>query len=308
VVEAGRAVEDKRGRSIAVNPPRPRMPSLNALKAFEAAARHESFAKAAVELGVTPAAVSHLIKTLEEWLGAELFVRRPQGLHLTEPAKSAMGAFVAAFDALGSAVQDLRVAAPSPQIRIAALPSVAQLWLAPKLSALRTAFPEARPSVDAIEEPPDFRREPFDLGFFFLRESRKGCRSFALRGDVIFPACAPGIAATLQSPADLAAHPLLWDTTWSGDWRRWLTVAGLSNMTINEGPAFSLYGLAVHAAVEGAGVLMAHETLVSAHLDSGALVAPFDLKAATGLRLELLAPDKPSPLTAKLIDWFVAKS
>ena len=92
---------------MAVNPPRPRMPPLNALRAFEAAARHESFAKAADELGVTPAAVSHQVKALEAWLGSALFARHAQGLHLTEAGRAALPAFSTAFDAMGLAVQEL---------------------------------------------------------------------------------------------------------------------------------------------------------------------------------------------------------
>jgi LysR family glycine cleavage system transcriptional activator len=284
------------------------MPPLNALRAFEAAARHESFAKAAVELGVTPAAVSHQIKFLEEWLGAELFVRRPQGLHLTDAARPALKAFVDAFDALGSAVQDLRCAAPRAEVSIAALPAIAQFWLAPRLPALRAAFPEARPSLHAIEGPPDFRREPFDIGFFFLREPRETGQSITLGDDRIFPVCAPEIAATLKSPADLLAHPRLWDTAWAGDWELWLEAARLAGAPAKGGSAFSLYSLAIQAAVDGGGVLMGHEALVTAQLESGALVAPFDLRARTGLRLELLAPQKPSALTARLIAWFVSGS
>jgi LysR family glycine cleavage system transcriptional activator len=282
------------------------MPPLNALRAFEAAARHESFVKAAIELGVTPAAVSHQIKALEEWLGAALFARHAQGVHLTDAAKSAMPTFVKAFDALGLAVQELRVVAPRAQVSIAALPSVAQLWLAPKLPALRNAFPKARPSIYALEEPPDFRREPFDLGFFFMREAGRGSRSFKLCDDWIFPVCTPKIASTLRSRADLALHPLLWDTSWADDWDRWLSVAGVTDVPINEGPAFSLYSLAVQAALDGAGILMAHETLVLAFIKSGALIAPFPLRVETGLRLELLAPDRPPAQTARLINWFVA--
>ncbi|WP_292557607.1 LysR family transcriptional regulator, partial [Mesorhizobium sp.] len=114
---------------MAVNPPRPRMPPLNALRSFEAAARYESFAKAADELSVTPAAVSHQVKALEAWLGAPLFVRHAQGLHLTDAGRAALPAFSTAFDAMGLAVQELRIAAPRPQVSIAALPSIAQLWL-----------------------------------------------------------------------------------------------------------------------------------------------------------------------------------
>ena len=282
------------------------MPPLNALRAFETAARHESFARAALELGVTPAAVSHQIKALEAWLGAALFVRHAQGLQLTDAGKSAMPAFARAFDALSSAVQELRQTAPRAQVSIAALPAVAQLWLAPRLPALRAAFPEVRPSIHALEAAPDFRREPFDLGFFFMREPGRGSRSFKLCDDRIFPACAPKIAVTLNAPADLAAHPLLRDTSWADDWDHWLSAAGVTGVPIHDGPAFSLYGLAVQAAVDGAGILMAHETLVLAALESGALVAPFVLRVNTGLRLELLAPDRPPGQTARLIDWFIA--
>jgi LysR family glycine cleavage system transcriptional activator len=283
------------------------MPPLNALKAFEAAARHESFVKAAVELGVTPAAVSHQIKALEAWLGSALFVRHARGLHLTDPARSAMPDFTSAFDALGSAVQSLRVSAPHAQVSIAALPSIAQLWLAPKLPALRAALPKARPSLHALEEPPDFRREPFDLGLFFMREPAPGSRSFPLCDDRIFPLCTPAIAAALRSPADLASQPLLWDTSWAEDWSRWLAAAGATGVPVNEGPAFSLYSLAVQAALDGAGVLMAHEALVAGTMKSGLLVAPFDLVVETGARLELLVPHRTSAQTAAVVQWIVAE-
>ena len=281
------------------------MPPLNALRAFEAAARHESFAKAADELGVTPAAVSHQIKSLEEWLGSPLFVRHAQGLHLTEPGRAAMPAFSTAFDGLGLAVQELRVATPRAQVSIAALPSVAQLWLTPRLPRLRTAFPKARPSIYALEAPPDFRREPFDLAIFFVREGQPGSRSFKICDDLIFPVCTPEIGATLRSPADLAAHPLLWDTSWVDDWACWLAGAGVTGLSPNAGPAFSLYSLAVQAALDGAGVLIAHRALVAGSLASGALVAPFGSQANTGLSLAILAPDRPAARIAQLIEWLV---
>ena len=296
----------RRFAEIAVNPPRPRMPPLNALRAFEAAARHESFAKAANELGVTPAAVSHQIKALEGWLGSALFVRHAQGLSLTEPGRAAMPAFSTAFDGLGLAVQELRVAAPRVQVSIAALPSVAQLWLTPRLPRLRAAFPKARPSVYALEAPPDLRREPFDLAIFLIRNAPSGSRAIKLCDDLIFPVCTPDIAATLRSPADLAAHPLLWDTSWVGDWERWLSDAGVTGVPPNEGPAFSLYSLAVQAAIDGAGVLIAHEALVSGPLSSGALVAPFKRRAATGLSLSILAPHRAALQAMKVIEWLTA--
>ncbi|TIN51812.1 MAG: LysR family transcriptional regulator, partial [Mesorhizobium sp.] len=268
------------------------MPPLNALRAFEAAARHESFAKAADELGVTPAAVSHQVKALEAWLGSPLFVRHAQGLHLTDAGRSALPSFSTAFDALGLAVQELRISAPRPQVSVAALPSIAQLWLAPRLPALRAAHPALRPSIHALEEPPDFRREPFDLAIFLTRSGAG--RSFKLCDDVIFPVCAPALARQLKTPAELSSQLLLWDTTWTEDWSLWFEVAGVKGPSIETGSEFSLYSMAVQAAVDGAGVLMGHEALVSRALAAGSLVAPFpELRVPTGRALSILAPDRP---------------
>jgi LysR family glycine cleavage system transcriptional activator len=281
------------------------MPPLNALKAFEAAARHASFARAAEELGVTPAAVSHQVKALEAWAGAPLFVRRAQGLGLTDLGRSTLPGFSAAFDALGRAVQELRGAAPRTQLDIAALPAIAQLWLAPRLAGARAAFPLLSPSVHAVETPPDLRRELFDLAIFFVRDAPPGCRVVRVCEDVIFPACAPRLAGMLASPADLAATPLLRDTTWTGDWACWLSAASARGVPVDAGPAFSLYSMAVQAALDGAGVLMAHEALISAHLASGALVAPFPTTARTGLHLAILVPERISAEATQLIEWLV---
>ncbi|ANT51246.1 LysR substrate-binding domain-containing protein [Mesorhizobium amorphae] len=294
---------------MAVNPPRPRMPPLNALRAFEAAARHQSFAKAADELGVTPAAVSHQVKALEAWLGSSLFVRHPQGLHLTEAGRAALPAFSTAFDAMGLAVQELRISAPRPQVSIAALPSIAQLWLAPRLPALRAAHPALRPSIHALEEAPDFRREPFDLAIFLTRHAPAGSRAFKLCDDVIFPVCAPALAGLLKTPVDLSSQLLLWDTTWTGDWSLWFEAAGLKSPSIESGSEFSLYSMALQAAIDGAGVLMGHEALVSRALSAGSLVAPFpERRVPTGLSLSILAPDRPPAQAAQMIDWLLAQS
>lgn len=292
---------------MAVNPPRPRMPPLNALRAFEAAARHESFAKAADELGVTPAAVSHQVKALEAWLGAPLFVRHAQGLHLTDAGRAALPSFSTAFDAMGLAVQELRISAPRPQVSIAALPSIAQLWLAPRLPALRAALPALRPSIHALEEPPDFRREPFDLAIFLTRQAPAGSRAFKLCGDFIYPVCAPALARQLKTPADLAAQLLLWDTTWTGDWALWFEAAGVKGPSIESGSEFSLYSMALQAAVDGAGVLMGHEALVSRALAAGSLVAPFPQRVPTGLSLSILAPDRSPAHAAAMVDWLLGE-
>ena len=279
------------------------MPPLTALRAFEAAARHESFAKAADELAVTPAAVSHQVKALEQWLGADLFKRQAQGLHLTEIGRAMRPSFTRAFDALGVAVQDLRAVAPRSQLNIATLPSIAQLWLTPRLPRLRAAFPAIKPSIHALEAPPNFRREPFDLAIFFVENGRAVSPAVPILEDVVFPVCNPEVAKGLDAPRDLAARPLLQDTTWVDDWGLWLSAAGAEDVGAQDGLDFSLYSVAVQAAVDGAGVLMAHEALVFAPLASGALVAPFPLKVKTGRSLCILRPERPPGYVVEIADW-----
>jgi LysR family glycine cleavage system transcriptional activator len=125
--------------------------------------------------------------------------------------------------------------------------------------------------------------------------------------DVIFPVCTPDVARKLASPADLATTPLLRDTTWSGDWDGWLSAASVQGLRTDQGPAFSLYSMAVQAALDGAGVLMAHDALIGPHLASGALVAPFPTVARTGLRLAVITPERTSEAATALIAWLVAQ-
>lgn len=254
-----------------VAPPRPKGPALNALRAVEAAARLGGFSAAAAELGVTPGAVAAHVKTVEEYLGATLFDRVARGVRLTAVGQRVLPALVTAFDALGQAVQTLRAEAAPRTVHIATLPAIADLWLAPRLPAVRAALPEVSLSVTALESPPDLKRVPFDLSLFFepLGDGQ------ALAGDVVFPVCAPSLAARLTRPDDLAQVPCLTDSAWAGDWACWAAAVVPGWVFTPRGPVFSLYALAVREAVAGAGVLMGHEVLVAAHLASGALVAPF---------------------------------
>lgn len=267
---------------MAVNPPRPRGPSLNALRAFEAAARLGGFSKAAEELGVSPGAVAQHVKTLEDWAGAALFARHAQGLSLTSLGKQTLAPLVSAFDQMGRAVQGLRASARPERVHIAALPAIAQLWLSPRLPALRAAMPDLDLSITALETPPNLMREPFDLSIFLGHDEGQ-----AIEPDVIFPVCAPQIAAAITTPADLEDHACLRDATWAEDWSDWLAYAAPQHRLSLSGPAFSLYALAVQEAVNGAGVLMAHGPLVQPHLDAGRLVAVLSPALETGKAITL---------------------
>ena len=270
--------------------PRPSGPPLNALRAFEAAARLGSFTAAAQELCVTPGAVAQHIKSLEAWVGAQLFERQAQGVVLTDLGMRVAGQFSEAFDALFFAVQALRSQANPNQVRIAALPSIAQLWLSPKLPRIRQRLRDVTVSVTALEMPPNLQREPFDLSIFF--DDGAGKDTIAVCRDVIFPVCVPELAARLRKPADLEIQPCLSDANWSGDWTQWLKHAAPDHRPTITGPTYSLYSLAVEEAVHGAGVLMAHEALIEAHLQTGALVRPFE--ASVDLNRQLtIRPARP---------------
>jgi len=283
---------------MAVAPPRPKDLPLTALRAFEAAARLGGFAAASQELGVTPGAITAHVKSLEAVLGAALFERTARGVQLTALGDTVLPGFTEAFDGLGLAVQTLRNEAAPSTVHIAALPSLAQLWLSPRLPALRAAAPDISISITAMETPPNLKRAPYDLSLFYSDDHR--C---ALARDVIFPVCSPALAAKLLSPQDLSHVSCLSDSTWTDDWAVWSRAAGADLKP--RGPVFSLYTLAVEETVNGAGVLMGHEALVASHLASGELVAPFDLKVQldTSLRLWSQRYFKSGSAAARVMRW-----
>ncbi|PTE15519.1 LysR family transcriptional regulator [Pseudogemmobacter blasticus] len=280
-----------------VAPPPPKSLPLTALRAFEAAARLGGFTAAAAELGVTPGAVTAHVKALEEGLGAALFERQSKGVRLTALGAAAAGGFTEAFDALARAEAVLRARAAPQVVHVATLPAIAQLWLSPRLPALRAAAPEISVSITALEAPPNLKRAPYDLSLF---PAATGGRLVAV--DAVFPVCAPALADRLRRPEDLAAVPCLSDAAWAGDWDLWLAAAGVAVRP--RGPVFSLYALAVEEAVNGAGVLMGHAALVADHLARGRLIAPFPQRVALpqGLRLWSARPMPRGSAVARVVE------
>ena len=256
-----------------LQPPRPKGPPLNALRAFEAAARLGGFSAAAEELNVTSGAIAQHIKSVEAWAGVKLFERRPQGVYLTDFGRSIVDDFTVAFDHIGDAVQALREKASTKSLRIAALPAVAQMWLPPRLQLIRNIWSVETISVFAMERRPNLKREPYDMSFFFTEDSEQG--SFIpLEDDIIFPVCAPARAQEIGSASDLSDQNFLHDSNWRNDWKTWFDKAAPDVRCSMQGPSFSLYDIAIKEAVNGAGILMGHETLVRPFIERGELVAP----------------------------------
>ncbi len=278
-------------------PPLTRLP-LNALRAFEAAARTGAFTLAAAELGVTPGAVTAHVKALEDRLGAALFERQARGVRLTALGLAAVEELTGAFDALAGAEARMRALALPQEVHIATLPAIAQLWLSPRLPSLRAAAPEISVSITALEAPPNLKRSLHDLSLF---PADSGGRLVA--EDELFPVCSPALAARLRRVEDLGSVPCLSDTAWDRDWEKWLAAVG-ADVPVR-GPVFSLYALAVEEAVNGAGVLMGHGPLVAGHLARGALVAPFAQRVnlSSGFRLWSARPMQRGGAGAQVADF-----
>lgn len=288
---------------MSVAPSRPKMPPLNTLRAFEAAARCGGFRTAAQELGVTPAAVSQHVRALEVWAGAALFVRQSRGVTLTEDGARVEAAFTCAFDALGVAVADLRQSAGAPSVTIATLPAIAQLWLTPRLSRLRAVLGQRQVSVHALEEPPNMLRDLYDVSLFF------GPRysGFVLADDLIFPVCTPEMAARITCAEDLARHVLLHDVSWGRDWGDWARACGVALPNAEDGPRYSLYSLALAEAKAGAGVALGHSVLVQDALADGSLVRPLPQAIPTDRALILhLGPAFTKPETGAVTQALLA--
>jgi len=276
---------------MSVTPPRPKGPPLNAMRAFEAAARLSSIAGAAEELGVTPGAVSQHVKTLEDWSGVALFRRHAQGVVLTAAGAALVEPFTGAFNAVAEATHALRDLRPEREVHIAALPSVAQLWLPRRLAKVRAAFPNVKISVTALEKPPSLSRELFDLSLFFGAPPYEDEQKIIVP-DLIAPVCAPTLAAQLTTNDDFTSAERLVDRSWAEDWTLWFA---RTQIHIGEAPRaaqYSLYSLAVEEAKSGAGVLMGHLCLLEDVLGSGALIQLCDAMVDTGRSLVLSLPHK----------------
>lgn len=286
-----------------VAPPRPKQLPLTALRAFETAARLGGFSAAALELGVSPGAVSAHVKTLEDSLRAPLFNRNAKGVELTALGARVLPEFTSAFDQMGHAMQLLRSEAAPQVVHIAALPALAQFWLSPRLPALRATAPDIEISITALETPPNLKRAPYDLCLFYGAELGD-----EVDQDEIFPVCAPSLAARLNQISDLQDVPCLSDSTWSTDWVDWLGAAAPEIGITPRGPSFSLYALAVEETINGAGVLMGHRALLERQLSNGQLVAPFDfkLRLPRSLRLWSLRPHRPSSPVGQVAHWLTS--
>ena len=260
---------------------RRRLPPLNALRAFESAARHLNFSRAADELSVTPGAVSQQIQNLEDYVGAPLFKRTPRGLLLTDSAQTALPALREAFDRLAEAASLLTAAVDGRRLTLTAPPSFAAKWLVPRLGNFEISHPQVDVWLSADMDLVDFAASDVDLAIRYGAGPYLGLETIRLLSETVIPVMSPELAAAnpLHAPGDLANHVLLHDGSPDADescpdWSMWLAARGVKAFDANRGPRFNQSSLVIEAAVGGRGVALAKRTLAQDDLDAGRLVAP----------------------------------
>jgi LysR family glycine cleavage system transcriptional activator len=254
-----------------------RLPSLNALRAFEAAARHQSFTKAADELSVTQGAVSHHIKALEAELGVPLFHRSHHGLALTAAGQTYLPVLRDAFDRLAFGTKQLLAVEQVNRLTISVTPNFAAKWLVPRLGQFIKQHPELDLRIGAKEQHVDFAVEDIDLAVRHGLGDWPDLHVTKLTCEELFPVCSPRLlecTGLLRRPADLR-HATLLHLNDREDWQKWLNVAGVGDIDLSRGVVFDQASLALEAAADGQGVALARTTLATGDLLAGRLVRPF---------------------------------
>lgn len=282
---------------------RPHLP-LNNLRAFEAAARHLSFTNAAIELCVTPAALSHQVKALEERLGFPLFHRLPRGLALTDEGQAMLPVLRRAFDDIAVMFERL-TGSSSAVLSVGVVGTFAVAWLLPQLDGFRAAHPEIDVRISTNNNRVDIAEEGLDFAIRFGDGAWHATEAEPLLDAPVTPLCAPGIAAQLVAPADLFEATLLRSYR-ADDWTRWFAAAGLQAPVLR-GPVFDSSRLMVDAALQGIGVALAPAQLFAAEISAGRLVRPFAIDADIGRYwLTRLKSKSLSPEMAAFRDWLLA--
>ncbi|MGH8517075.1 MAG: transcriptional regulator GcvA [Panacagrimonas sp.] len=307
-----------------------RLPPLNALRAFEAAARHLSLRKAAAELHVTPAAISHQIKSLERALGVPVFKRLPQRVELTPAGEALLPRLTAALEEVAEAVASVQRLQRAGRVTVAAPPALAAKWLAPRLHRFTALYPDIDLNITADGALIDSVREDSGEAGNLLEDADLAIRSGhgEYEGYIVrrlfsayaIPMCSPRLLGgphPLREPSDLRHHTLLHHETGLDqtdadrpNWSAWLKAAGVLGVNDRRGPTFNQVAMAMEAAADGLGVVLGIPVVAAADLESGRLVMPFALSLPIEASYYLVHTEKAArePSVAALRDWLHAEA
>ncbi len=275
-----------------------RLPPLNSIRAFEAAARHLSFSKAAEELFVTPAAVSQQIKQLEGYLGVALFRRMTRAVNLTEDARAVLPLLTEGFDKLAEAVERLSQADEHGLLTVSTPPTFAAKWLLQRLPRFSDEYPGIDIRLDASLIPREFDRDGIDVSIRLGDGEFPGLHVFRVFDEEFGPVCSPKLITgsnSLSQPADIMNHRLL-HVDWGKlqipqpDWSMWTKAAGIAYAQQNHGLYFTVESMAIEAAINGDGIALVSHHAVVDDIDAGRLVRPFKLVLQANYSYWLVCP------------------
>ncbi len=300
-----------------------RMPvHLNALRAFEASARHQSFSAASVELHVTPAAVGQLVRALEDWLGAPLFLRGNSGrarLIPTETAERALPDIRAGFDRLALGLERLREGSTSGVLTVTVSPAFAAKWLLPRIDRFQTAWPDTDVRLDTNHKSVDFVAQRIDIGVRYGMGSWPGLKADKMMDEEVYPVCSPELLrrhGRLSKPRDLVRETLIHDLSMDGHagfptWETWLGKAGVTDTIPTRGMKINNSAAVLQAALEGHGVALARSVMARDDLASGRLVRLFpEISFASALAYYVVyRPECASlPKLGAFRDWLLSEA
>ena len=272
-----------------------RLPSLTSLRAFEAAARALSFSKAAGELHVTPTAISHQIRGLEEWLGVQLFERSTRAVRLTDAGLSYLPSVQAAFDNLELATERVSRNAENNILTVTTTASFTTKWLIPRLAAFHDQYPHIDVRITTSSNLAELGRgSGVDVGIRFGRGNWPNLIAHRLLSEQLFPVCSPRLQTgpyPLKQPADLAHHTLLHVSTLRDEWQIWLTAAGLPQLKPLRELTFDQIATALQAAIESLGVALGYTHIAADDLAAGRLIAPFDFEVPGDFAYYVVYPE-----------------
>jgi LysR family glycine cleavage system transcriptional activator len=290
-----------------------RLPPLNAIRAFESAARNASFTRAANELFVTQGAVSRHVAALERWFGTKLFRRTQRGIELTAKGGAYFRVVKGALDQIDHATRQLQHSPDENLLRLKLPPTFAIRWLVPRLARFHAQHRGIDVQITTSHDTADFDREDVDAYIHSDLEASTGPGFRRLFGEVLTPVCSPKLlkrGPPLRKPRDLAQHVLLCSLHRPHDWPAWLAAAGERDIDGNSGLKFENAALAYQAAIDELGVMIAQRALVQDDLRAGRLVAPFSLDVTTaGAYYLAYHPDRPK--SARLVafeEWLLAEA
>ena len=288
-----------------------RLPPLNALKAFEAAARSESFTRAAEELHVTQGAVSHQVKALEATLGLKLFNRERQRLTLTEAGRVYLAVMRDALDRIALGTERLVQRQTSGVLTVSTSPDFAAKWLVYRLGRFAESHPEIDLRVSATAPHVDFAREDVDLAVRHGDGKWPALDAVRLCSERLFPVCSPKLVSgrnRIKTPADLLKFPLLHLNDWT-TWTRWFEAAGVSD-PVAHGPSVNQASMLIDLAVDGQGVALARTVLAAWDLINGRLVRPVDVSLRMSNTYWIVCPKVNAnlPKIATFRNWLLAEA